>query len=724
MAGKSIEREVGFNTGRTVCDHLDTTRFTIIPLFQTITGDIFILPWRFLHRGKTSDFEHRLEKEAQKIVWEDLKTLVDLIYIAQHGRFGEDGRIQGMLTTLGIPFVGSKVFASALGMDKAVQKVFLQNAGIKTPRGIVIKASQLQHLSATALENQLLHNNLSFPLVIKPSNEGSSFGVSIVTTTEQLIQALHTAAATHHGTLQNVLIEEKIEGMEFSCIVLENPDTNTYFALPATEIVHDTTSNIFTYEQKYMPGRITKYTPARCSENIMQAIYATCIKTVETLEFTTIGRIDGFVRSNGDIIITDPNSFCGMSPSSFAFVQAAQNNMSSTDLINHLIQTECSHLTTTMHIKNDTHLTTTQKIRIAVLLGGRSNEREISLESGRNVVYKLSPHLYDVLPLFVDNNLELYQLDNRLLVFNSTDEIAANITAEKKISWSSLPQRVDFVFIALHGGEGENGTIQATLETLNLPYNGSSVLTSGLCMNKYKTNCFLRHWGFDVPQGALVHAQEFDTLIQTYQSWLEQHKLTFPLIVKPHDDGCSVLVHKVNSIEELTAALHALKNNKKMSALIEECISGMELTVGVIGNDTAQALPPSQAVTTGSILSIEEKFLPGAGENQTPAPLPEKALRSIQHTITDIYTTLECSGYARIDCFYQTAEQSPTGQERVVFIECNTLPALTPATCLFHQAAEIGIKPMDLINIIIQNGFEKHKNNYMVSSNIHIKSVE
>jgi D-alanine-D-alanine ligase len=101
--------------------------------------------------------------------------------------------------------------------------------------------------------------------------------------------------------------------------------------------------------------------------------------------------------------------------------------------------------------------------------------------------------------------------------------------------------------------------------------------------------------------------------------------------------------------------------------------------------------------------------LPGAGENQTPAPLPQEALIFVQETIARVFKTIGGKGYARIDCFYQRAQQSPTGKERLVILEINTLPGLTPATCIFHQAAEIGIKPMDFIDLIVQLGFEEHQ---------------
>ena len=112
----------------------------------------------------------------------------------------------------------------------------------------------------------------------------------------------------------------------------------------------------------------------------------------------------------------------------------------------------------------------------------------------------------------------------------------------------------------------------------------------------------------------------------------------------------------------------------------------MELTIGVIGNDFPMALPPSQTVCAKGILSIEEKFLPGQGENQTPAPISKDATILAQKTVENVFKAVNCKGYARIDCFYQNHEQSPTGKERIVIIEINTLPGMTPATCIFHQS--------------------------------------
>ena len=244
---------------------------------------------------------------------------------------------------------------------------------------------------------------------------------------------------------------------------------------------------------------------------------------MDILEFKNIARIDGILAADGTVYIIDPNSFSGAGPASFMFKQAAECNMSHTRLINHLIETELRFYGKRIEKesevdKENSMLHTSKKIRVAVLMGGASNEKEISLESGRNVFYKLSPHKYEPIPVFVDSHFELYILDQKLLLCSSTREIEMQTSRLEKISWARLADYADFAFIALHGGAGENGSIQGTLEMLAIPYNGSSVLTSALCMDKWKTNNFLRSQGFDVPNGFLVSKDAWQTIALLYKT--------------------------------------------------------------------------------------------------------------------------------------------------------------------------------------------------------------
>lgn len=713
MGGKSPEREVSFNSGRTVCDHLDTTRYHVIPIFQTQDGTLYQLPLKFLHRGKITDFAHRLETEATLIQWDGLKELVDFVYIALHGRYGEDGTVQGTLELLDIPYLGSKVLGSALGMDKAFHKKLLSGAGIKTPQGITLSRAEIETLTQEAIIQRLEQANIQLPYLVKPSHEGSSLGMTHVKELDQLMPALHHALISDQKNLE-VLIEQTITGMEFVCVCLQNPD-GSWFTFPITEVELEAGTNFYDYEQKYMRGMAKKITPARCSSAMHKKISDTCIQASSLLGFSTISRIDGFLTNDGQVVLIDPNSLTGMAPATFLFHQAAQYGMNHTQLINFLIDHELKAYGFDDASYKDSSMQTSheKKIRIGVLLSGDSNERETSLESGRNVCYKLSPNKYEVTPLFLHQS-KLYKLTPELLIKNSTNVIAELITSELNVEWSALKQEFDFIFNGLHGGKGENGVVQGMLEMLDIPYNGSGVLASALCMNKFKTNEFLRMQGFDVPDSVLITRREWNTLItsEEKEDALIKHTNTieFPLILKPYDDGCSVLVSKIKNIQELEKMVDQffIDAPDKDAVMLETLIVGMEISCGVMGNNNIIVLPPSLTVTKNDILTMKEKFLPGEGENQTPAPLPNSGMELIQSTLAQVYRAISCKGYVRIDCFYQDAAQSPTGAQRLVILEINTLPALTPATCIFHQAAEIGLSPMDFINKIIELGFENH----------------
>jgi UDP-N-acetylmuramate--alanine ligase len=733
MGGMSIEREVSFNSGRTICDHLDTQLFQVVPLFLTETGLLYILPWTFLYRGKIADFQLRLTDQAQRVTWDQLPEIIDFMYIAVHGKYGEDGRLQAMLELLKIPYLGSKMFASALGMDKQKHNEHLQAHGIAVPQGLSLSVDEIKIFDDQLIDQKLQDSGLQFPLIVKPVNEGSSFGVFVVKSRADLQQAVITSCFISGDQGQSVLVEEKIMGMEFTCIILTDNQTGELMALPPTQVLISKNSDIFDYQQKYMPGAVHEKTPADCSDAAIKKIQATSIAAMQALGFTNLARIDGFLTPEGKVVIIDSNPLSGMGPATFLFRQAAEINMSHTQVINHLIATELKSYNMQPE-KNNNVKVECKRLKVAVLLGGPSNEREISLESGRNVVYKLSPEKYEVFPIFMSQDSKLFLLDHTSLVCHSTKEIEDLTSNLRALAWSDLPGLVDFVFIALHGSPGEDGTVQGALEMLRLPYNGSGVFASALCMDKFKTAQFLARKGFYVPKALLL----------TYDQWANQDQvldqflatIDLPCIVKPHDDGCSVMVASPKNKQQLDAALQEIFMQKKF-ALIEEKITGMELTVGVLGNEHPQALMPSQTVVKGDLLSLEEKFLPGAGENQTPALLPHDDLEFVRQEIAAMYKAVGCKGYARIDCFFQrsvealpystkfcaeseaksdqAADQLSTDQRKVVLIEINTLPGLTPATCIFHQAAEDGMRPMEFIDKIIELGLQEHVQSNIVS---------
>ncbi|MCX7635966.1 MAG: ATP-grasp domain-containing protein, partial [Syntrophales bacterium] len=176
----------------------------------------------------------------------------------------------------------------------------------------------------------------------------------------------------------------------------------------------------------------------------------------------------------------------------------------------------------------------------------------------------------------------------------------------------------------------------------------------------------------------------------------------FPCVVKPTREGCSTAVKKVVAAAGIPAALEDafVWDN---TALVEEFIDGVEVTCGVLGDDPPMPLVPSETIPTQDILSLEDKFLYGQGENKTPARLPAEVLERIRQTALAAFEALGLKGYARIDMFVRR-------DGRVAVLEPNTLPGMTPSTVLFHQAAAVGINQTGLITRVIEAALAAHAN--------------
>lgn len=697
MGGPSLEKEVSFNSGRTICDHLDREYYIPIPLFISNERKLFILPWQFLYRGKISDFENRLFSDATKISWDELPQIIDFAYLALHGFLGEDGAIQGMLTIFNIPFSGSNILTNAVCMNKKFASLLLSMNNIKTPEEIYLNKND-NYNKNEILSFLYLHKKI----IIKPEQEGSSIGISFVNNEANLYPAILKARTINPEFNQNIIIQKYIQGIEFSIIALEK--NNTWIILEPTEII--TKNNIFSYNEKYLPGSISKFTPGRFDSNITIKIKDIIKKIIDIIQPNDIIRIDGIIDElNMDINIIDINTFPGTAPSSFVFLQSALQKLTPVDVINIIIENalqRANKLYLNTHKKLHYHKNN-NKIKIGILLGGASNEKEISLESGRNVYYKLSTNYYEPKAIFVSSKEEYFILKIDQIVKDTTAEIEESLMNEQKISFESLPYLFDFIFIALHGGNGENGILQKKLEAINIPFNGSNSKTSHICMNKPLALNLLEKNNIQTTNRILIdkNNRNINIEINFINNILSNDK---KLIIKPHDDGCSAFVFISNNLEKTMEAIKKIFENNKVFCLLEEYINGIELTIGIIGNqDQYLILPITKTIKSDTILSIEEKFLPGAGENITPAPFNKKITTIIKEEIKKSYQILNCSGYARIDCFWNEE------LNKLIILECNTLPALTPATCLFHQAAELNINPSEFINYIIYLGF-KNKN--------------
>jgi UDP-N-acetylmuramate--alanine ligase len=882
FGGFSKEREVSFAGGRTVYDNLNKSIFEAVPLFVDSFGNFVLLNWQFIYKGSIRDFyppveflpannehfqlyaeslgalsvteqEAMISKIGKKVSAEELHKLIDIAFLCLHGPYGEDGKLQGLLEYYKIPYTGSGILSSSIGIDKSVQKQLMINAGFNSPNYFTIDRNDYingncKQAFAEAKEK------IKFPLVVKPANQGSSIGVSILLKEDEFafMQAIEKALFTKwvdagewnklndegkfefiriladiregigmpckiedtiiydpnklleffNTELKNkeglvvesldgestVLVEGFIEGREFSCIVLEDEDGKA-IALPPTEIKKG--KELFDYRSKYLPGLSRKITPIDLPAERINQIRTDCQKLFYALHFDVYARIDGFISKEGKIFLNDPNTTSGMMPSSFFFHQAAEIGLNPSQFLTFIIhasltkrikQSKGARLyeqvmdSLEQLIKKDKHAVN-NKTRVAVILGGYSSERHISVESGRNVYEKLaSSEKYTPLPIFLTGSNEkhlLYQIPINILLKDNADDIKEKIEnyavhlvvkeiineckhiTEKysssdtlakptALTYDELAKKVDSVFIALHGRPGEDGSVQEKLEAYGLPYNGSGKASSEITINKYVTNEILKQNGYLVAEHLLVTEDDWNNKRTDVEKTL-QEKIKYPFIAKPVDDGCSSAVKKIKTFAEFEAfsklifrkteeldtkaaeTLHIKPKEEfplKNVILVEELISKkdaiyfLEVTGGMLTHYNAkgeieyEVFEASEALSEGDVLSLEEKFLAGQGQNITPARYArndadrQKISDQVKEALKGAARALKVSGYCRIDAFVRVYKDC---RAEVIFIEVNSLPGMTPATCIFHQAAINSYKPYDFIDKILEFGFERSK---------------
>jgi D-alanine-D-alanine ligase len=297
---------------------------------------------------------------------------------------------------------------------------------------------------------------------------------------------------------------------------------------------------------------------------------------------------------------------------------------------------------------------------------------------------------------------------------------AKSLQKPQRITYANLAEMADVVFIALHGRPGEDGSVQKELDKLNIPYNGSGPSSSEITIDKFQTNEILRKHGFHVAKHEVVKRVDFELDEESFYHHI-LNEFSFPFIAKPVDDGCSSAVKILRSKEDLSAFcklifrssielnLEAVAQLKikakeefpiKASFLIESLITAenashfIEVTGGMLtyfnekGELSYEVFEASEALSEGDVLSLEEKFLAGQGQNITPARysmLPsenQKISNAVKKELGKAARLLNIEGYARIDAFVRIFNADKI---EVIFIEVNSLPGMTPATCIFHH---------------------------------------
>jgi D-alanine-D-alanine ligase len=307
-----------------------------------------------------------------------------------------------------------------------------------------------------------------------------------------------------------------------------------------------------------------------------------------------------------------------------------------------------------------------KKLRIALLSGGISSEREVSLHSGEQVYEALDKDKY---------HIERYdpKFDLPRLIKDAA--------------------QIDIAFIILHGPYGEDGTVQGLLDLLHIPYQGSGVLGSSLAMNKAATKQIYEKAGIPTPPYVIYHRND------TIDADACAQQLGLPLVVKPVVGGSSVGMSIVRSASDLQDAVDEAFEFDS-TVMVEGYIDGVELTGGVIGNRELEAFPIIEIIPdkTHDFFDYEAKYTAGVSQEICPARIDEELTLQTQTYAKNAHQALFCRGYSRTDMILKDRE--------IYVLETNTIPGMT-ATSLLPQAAQVaGLNFTRLLDKLIQLGLE------------------
>lgn len=344
------------------------------------------------------------------------------------------------------------------------------------------------------------------------------------------------------------------------------------------------------------------------------------------------------------------------------------------------------------------------KKRVAVLMGGKSPEYEVSISSGREVVRSLDKKKYEIYPVIISRDGETWTEVSPKVLLGLGDPFELNGTnneyykgdEKELLVKDSLKSIVDIVFIAMHGPFGEDGEIQSILEDLEVLFTGCDSIVSALCIDKDLSKKVVKaNTSVAVPNGINV-AQ--DTAFSKIINKINTSRIGYPMVVKPNKQGSSVGMSIVRDLEYLEGALTmAFKYSDEV--IIEEYIAGDEFTCAVLGNEDPVALPIIQIIPENEYFDYHSKYQSKKTQEIVPAPISEDLRNIINKSAIDVYEALGCSGFSRID-FIVDRKGNPW------MLEINTIPGLTPASLLPKAAKSAGITMTDLLDKIIDYAYE------------------
>ena len=351
------------------------------------------------------------------------------------------------------------------------------------------------------------------------------------------------------------------------------------------------------------------------------------------------------------------------------------------------------------------------KLSLAVIFGGVSSEHEVSRMSVTSILENLSNERYEghMVGITKEGRWLLYTgpVEDILSgaweqgpvtpAFLSPDPSVHGLVALRDGKAETI--HVDVIFPALHGKNGEDGTIQGLFQLSGIPYVGCDTESSAICMDKAVTHSLLSSADIEQAHYLWFYADRFDAAPDTIKNKI-QARLDFPVFVKPSNAGSSVGVSKVERFEDLDQAIRkAAREDKKV--VVEEGITGQEVEVAVLGNRDCDASIVGEIGASAQFYDYDDKYINGTSQLYIPARIPQEVSEKIRQTAVRAYRLLGCSGLARVD-FFVTA-----GDNRVILNEINTLPGFTSISMYPKLWMAMGLSYGELLDKLIELALQR-----------------
>ena len=343
-------------------------------------------------------------------------------------------------------------------------------------------------------------------------------------------------------------------------------------------------------------------------------------------------------------------------------------------------------------------------MKVLVLAGGISNERNVSLASGAMVSKALrNNHQVALVDMFlgVEDEVNFDVLSKKDIsddLINVSEKVPNYDEMLKMREYKSnsiigrnvlkLCQEVDLVFLALHGGSGEDGRIQAMLDVLGIPYTGSDYLASAIAMNKDITKEMVKNVGVETPNWESIYIKNNSHVDEIIK------RIDIPVVVKIPDSGSSVGVYIVKSTDEFR---EALKNNICKKVIIEQFIEGREIQMAFLGD---KALPSIEIISNSEFYNYSSKYQKGIATEITPADITKEQEEEMGKILMKVVKVLNLYTYSRADFIIDK-------RGKIWFIEINSLPGMTSTSLVPQEAEAVGISFVELCEIIVKDGIKR-----------------